>query len=291
MNTHTATPTPSRLTLNYVPIDSLRLDPKNARLHSKAQIRQIARSIEAFKFNTPVLVDKNNKVLAGHGRILACRHLGLMEIPVVRLEHLTPEQALGFAIADNRLSETSSWDEGLLREHTKTLIDLDLDFDIEAIGFTMGEIDLRLLGDQSADNEDPDDKPTDPGPPVAQPGDLWTLGTHRILCGSSLEAETYRRLMGAERAAMVFTDPPYNVKIDGHATGKGKVRHREFAMASGEMTEPEFTVFLGKAIQSMADVSQDGALHFICMDWRHAFALQAAARAVYSDLLNICVWA
>jgi len=281
-----------KLALEYVPIETLHLDPENARVHKPAQVRQIAKSIEAFGFNAPILVDKDNKVLAGHGRLLACRHLRWTEVPVIHLEHLSPAQARAYAIADNRLTETSSWNETLLTQHMKLLSDMDLTFDIEATGFTMGEIDLRVLGlEEKSDDDDPDDDRPDPGPAVARPGDLWTLGTHRILCGSALEGESYRRLMGETRAAMVFTDPPYNVKINGHVSGKGKIKHREFAQASGEMTEPEFTAWLGKALRLMADASADGALQYICMDWRHAFALQAAARAVYTDLLNICVWA
>ena len=280
-----------KLALEYVAIEMLYLDPENARVHKPAQVRQIAKSIAAFGFNAPILVDKDNKVLAGHGRLLACRHLRWTEVPVIHLEHLSPAQARAYAIADNRLTETSSWNETLLTQHMKLLSEMDLTFDIEATGFTMGEIDLRVLGlEERPDGEDPDDDPPDPGPAVARLGDLWTLGTHRILCGSALEAESYRRLMGETRAAMVFTDPPYNVKINGHVSGKGKIKHREFAEASGEMTEPEFTAWLGKALRLMADASADGSLQYICMDWRHAFALQAAARAVYTDLLNICVW-
>jgi DNA modification methylase len=281
-----------RLEIEYLPIESLILDPENARQHSPAQIRQIARSIDAFHFNVPVLVDGTGKVLAGHGRVLAQRLRGEKVIPVIRLEHLTPAQARGFSIADNRLSETSTWDEGTLARHLKDLSELNLDFDLEATGFTVGEIDLKIIGAEAntGDEPDPDDDLPPAGPAVARAGDLWHLDRHTILCGNALEAESYQRLMGTDQAAMAFTDPPYNVRIDGHATGKGKRRHREFAMASGEMTEPEFTAFLGKSLRLMADATADGALSYVCMDWRHAFTLQAAARAIYTDHINTCVW-
>lgn len=279
------------LRLEYLPLDAVTLDPKNAREHKAAHIRQIARSIEAFAFNTPVLIDRAGKVLAGHGRVLALRLLGRTELPVVRLEHLSAEQAQAFAIADNRLTETSQWNERLLGEHLKTLSELDLDFSLEATGFTMGEIDLKIEAlDLVSDGGDPDDAPLDPGPPVARLGDLWVLGRHRLVCASALEEHSYQRLMAGSPAAMVFCDPPYNVAIDGNVSGKGKRRHREFVMASGELSEPQFTAFLTTACQMMARASAEGSLHYICMDWRHAFALMAAGRASYDDLINLCVW-
>ena len=223
---------------------------------------------------------------------MACRQLGWTEVPVVRLDHLTPAQARAFAIADNRLAETSSWDEAMLAGHFKVLSELDLDFSLDATGFTVGEIDLKIQGLEIVDAaDDPDDEPAPVGPPVAKFGDLWMLGPHRLLCGDSLLAETYQRLMGEERAAMVFTDPPYNVPIDGHVSGKGRQRHREFAMACGEMSETEFVAFLTTACTRMAEVSADGALHYVCMDWGHLFALMTAGREVYDNLLNLCVWA
>ena len=279
------------LAIEYLPIEALTLDPQNARQHKPAQVRQIARSIEAFQFNVPVLIDQAGKVLAGHGRVMACRHLGRTEVPTIRLEHLTEAQARAFAIADNRLSETSTWDEALLGQHLKVLSELDLSFDLAATGFTVGEIDLKIQGLETGDTDDADEGPPPTGPAVAKPGDLWVLGHHRLLCASALDGTSYAALLGSERAAMVFTDPPYNVPISGHVSGKGKTKHREFAMACGELTEPEFVTFLTQVCRLMTEVSVDGALHFVCMDWRHAFALMAAGRAIYTDLLNICVWA
>ena len=281
-----------RLAVEYLSLDTLTLDPENARLHKPAQLKQIARSIEAFAFNVPILVDRDGKVLAGHGRVMACKQLGWSEVPVIRLEHLTPMQARAFAIADNRLAENSSWDEAMLAGHFKVLAELNLDFSLEATGFSIGEIDLKIQGlDDPAAEDDPDDEPVIAGPDVAKAGDLWRLGAHTVVCGNALEARAYERLMGDERAAMVFTDPPYNVPIDGHVSGKGKVRHREFKMAAGEMSEPEFVAFLTTACRLMADATTDGALHYVCMDWGHLFALMAAGRATYDSLINICVWA
>jgi DNA modification methylase len=129
------------------------------------------------------------------------------------------------------------------------------------------------------------------GPSVAKPGDLWLLGEHRILCGDSLDPRSYERLLGGERAAMVFTDPPYNVPIEGHVSGLGAVKHREFSMASGEMSEAQFTDFLTRLCKLAAQHSDDGSLHYVFMDWRHLAELLAAGKAAYSELKNLCVWA
>jgi DNA modification methylase len=209
-------------------------------------------------------------------------------------DHLTPAQVRAFRIADNRLTEIATWDDRLLAAELKELSLLGLNFDIEVTGFEMGEIDLRI-----ASLEEPPERDDDPadvvpevpaGPPISKIGDLWVLGRHRILCGSALEAAAFVDLMGKERAAMVFTDPPYNVPIDGHASGLGAVHHRPFPMASGEMDSTQFTTFLGEAFRNFAAFSDDGSIHFVCMDWRHAEELLAAGRGIYGEVKNLCVW-
>lgn len=282
------------LVIESVPIDALHPDPSNARQHTDRQVAQIARSIEAFGFNVPILVNRENKVLAGHGRLLACRKIGWQEVPVIRLEHLTEAQARAFAIADNRLTDNSSWDDQLLAQTLSDLSMMNLDFSLEDTGFSMAEIDLRIegLGD-SAEDADPADVVPDPpdAVPVSKPGDLWLLGEHRLLRGNALDAASYDRLMQGQKAHLVFTDPPYNVKIDGHVSGLGVVKHREFAMAVGEMSELEFTDFLTRICRHLALNSHSGSLHYICMDWRHAGEMLAAGKQIYSDYKNLCVWA
>lgn len=276
-------------------VADLKPDPRNPRAHSDRQIKQIARSIESFGFNVPILVDANLNIIAGHGRVLACRMLGWRELPTIQLEHFSEAQARAFMIADNRLTDNSTWDDRLLGETLKELSELNLDFSLEATGFTVGEIDLRIEGLSDPDDGKPDPADELPGTthviPVTRPGDLWLLGKHRLLCGSALDAESYRLLMNGESAGMIFTDPPYNVRVDGHVSGLGAVKHREFAMASGEMTEAEFIAFLTRACSLMARHSVDGSIHFVCMDWRHAGELLEAGRLAYTDLKNICVWA
>jgi len=283
----------TKLTIHYLPISSLKPDPKNPRKHSDRQVRLLAKSIKVVGFNVPVLVDANLNIIAGHGRILAAQLLGLQEVPTIALEHLTEAQARAFMIADNRLTEIAAWDDQLLGEQLKTLAELDLDFSLEVTGFTMGEIDLRIEGLESAeakDNEADVFPPPPAGPSVTQLGDLWLLGDHRILCGNALDASSYRLLMEDRHAAMVFTDPPFNVAIDGHVSGLGIIKHREFAMASGEMSETEFVSFLTRACALMARHSIDGSIQFVCMDWRHSWELLEAGRLAFTELKNICVW-
>jgi len=278
----------------YRSISDLIPNPRNPRRHTDKQIRQLARSIEALRFNVPILVDSNFNVLSGHARILACKYLGLTEVPTICLDHLTPSQAKAFMITDNRLTENADWDDRLLGELLKELSLEDLDFSIEVTGFDMGEIDLRIQGlsEVSESEHDPADVlPTDqPGSRVSSPGDLWSLGDHRVYCGNSLEDVAYKNLMDGSLADMIFADPPYNVPIDGHVGGLGSIHHREFAMAAGEMSVPEFTGFLTKTLLLFAKFSTDGSLHYVCIDWRHLAELLAAGRAAYTELKNLAVW-
>jgi DNA modification methylase len=277
----------------YCRIDALKPDPANPRRHTRKQVRQIAESIKAFGFNVPILIDRDGNIIAGHGRWLAGREFGITEVPTLCLDHLTPAQARAFMIADNRLTEISVWDDRLLARQLKELSLVGLDFDIEVTGFEMGEIDLWIasLDDPAQAEADPADVvPEIPATPLSKLGDMWLLHRHRLLCGSALDSGVFAALMGEERAATAFIDPPYNVRIDGHAAGLGAIHHRPFPMASGEMDRPEFTAFLGEAFRNLAAFSVDGAIHFVCMDWRHVEELLAAGREAYDELKNICVW-
>jgi len=279
------------LSVCYLPIGQLKPDPRNARVHNKKQVRQIASSIEGFGFNVPILIDGENNVVAGHGRILAAKLLGLAEVPIVRLDHLTGAQRRAFAIADNRLTEIASWDDRLLGETLKELASLDLDFALEATGFDVGEIDLRIEALSQTGREAGEPPiPAVPGPAVTRTGDLWLLGRHKVLCGDALDAEAYRTLLGSETAGAAFTDPPYNMPIDGNVSGHGEAHHREFTMAAGEMDSAAFTKFLETALRHMAAFSRSGAVHYVCIDWRHTAEMLSASRAAGFDMLNLCVW-
>lgn len=273
------------------PIDQIKPNPRNARTHSKRQIHQIAASIQEFGFRNPILVDEADMLIAGHGRWEAASQLGLSEVPVIQITGLTKAQKAALALADNRIALNAAWDLDILAVELRELSAMDLDFDLEITGFETAEIDLHVdrHANQPADNRD-DQAPAIESIAVTRRGDLWQLGEHRLYCGDARASSDISILMTEDRARVVFADPPYNVKIDGHVCGSGSIRHREFAMASGEMTEAEFINFLTRTCKNAANVSLDGAIHFVCMDWRHLTEVMAAGKAVYSELKNVCVW-
>ena len=276
--------------LETLPVSTLRPHSRNPRTHTKKQIRQIADSIRRFGFTNPVLVDEGNSIIAGHGRVEAAKSLGLAAVPALRLEHMTEAEKRAYVIADNRLAELAGWDNELLALELGAMLDLDPDLDRALTGFDPAEIEALLNSlDQEAAGEAPveiDEK----APLVSEVGSLWQLGNHRLICGDATDAEVYRRLLEGEKAQMVFTDPPYNVPVNGHICGLGKVQHDEFVMASGEMSEAEFTAFLTKVTRNLASFSAEGSIHFICMDWRHMGELLAAGRDAYAELKNLIVW-
>jgi DNA modification methylase len=282
----------AKLAVEYLPVASLLLDPKNPRVHSEKQIQQIARSIETFGFISPVLVDAGLHVIAGHGRLLACKLLGMASVPAIRVEHLSEHQRRAFMLTDNRLTENSEWDRQLLGQQLKILSEAELNFSLEITGFEMAEIDLIIedLAPTPEGDSDVADAMAEPGVEVTKPGHLWILGRNRLICGDALNEARYSELMKGRRAAAVFTDPPFNDPIEGYVAGFGKTHHREFAMAAGEMTGAEFTEFLLKTFRNLARHSESGSLHFVCLDWRHLPEMLAASLRVYSEFKNLCVW-
>jgi DNA modification methylase len=281
-----------RAIVAYLPIGSIVPDPSNPRKHSPEQIRAIARSIKAFGFNAPILVDKANRIVAGHGRLDAANLLGLAEAPVIRLDHLSERQAKAFMLADNKLTDRSSWDDRKVAIVLKELSDITLDFEIRATGFEPPEIDLRIqsLESPNASTESSDEVEVPDGPPVSRPGDLWTLGKHRLLCGNALDPQAYDALLAGEKAAAVFTDLRYSMPGGGRVTGNGEKEHREFPIAAGEVTEEEFCNFFVNAFVAMASNSVDRATFFACIDWRRLFEIIRALRVSGCLLLDICVW-
>jgi hypothetical protein len=274
------------LTVVYRPIASLVPDPRNARTHPRRQIDQIKTSITAFGFTNPILADPQGHLIAGHGRLIAARELGMAEAPVIELTGLSEAQKKALRLADNKIALNAGWDVDILKLELSDLSMAELDVDLSLTGFSTGEIDVILK-----DGDDPDDEviPATPVTPRTHPGDIWQLGEHRIGCGDGRDLDFLRALIGKEeQVAAAFLDPPYNVKINGHANAKG--RHREFAMASGEMAPSAFRAFLAETFAACAAVSKPGAVHFICMDWRHLGDVGAASAGLYDALLNICVW-
>lgn len=286
MNKASSLVSPSRLAITYRAVCDLIPDPRNARTHPKRQIDQIRASIEAFGFTNPVLADPEGHIIAGHGRLQAARAMGLTEVPTIILSGLSETQKRALRIADNKIALNAGWDMEILQLELSELASLDVDIDPILTGFSTGEIDVILTS-----ATDPDDEVVPPLPttPRTKPGDIWILGDHRVGCGDGRDTGFLQRVIGHEvRVDAAFLDPPYNVRIGGHAVAAG--RHREFAMASGEMNEREFRSFLADTLGAAVRVSRDGAVHFVCMDWRHMDDVSVVGRTVYGERLNLCIW-
>ena len=282
-----------RLCVEYWPLSRPKPNPRNSKLHPRAQLKQIARSIREFGNLVPIIVDSDDTVIAGHGRLQAAQSIGLSEVPVLRVEHLTAVQKAAFAIADNKLTENGAWDPRQLAE-TLQIIAADISLEVEITGFAMGEIDLVIESQKlnPANKSDPADQMPigRDGQPVSLVGDLWCLGEHRVLCGSALEPHCYAEVMAGDTAVMLISDPPYNVPIAGHASGLGRVRHGDFAMAVGELTPEAFVSFLQTFLTCAVAHCRPGAIFDVFMDWRHLDELSAATKAVGLERLNLAVW-
>ncbi len=274
-------------------IDALKPNARNARTHSKKQIRQIADSIAAFGFVVPIVVDEGGIIIAGHGRYAAAKLLGLRQVPVLEVQGLSETKRRALAIADNKIAENAGWNRELLAVELPELAEILVveGLDIAITGFAPVEID-QLTADFEQEASDPADgvKPEwMTATPVSKRGDLWKLGHHRIFCGDARKTGELSRLMGSGRAAMAFLDPPYNVRVRD-IIGRGRIKHAEFAMASGELSSAEFVAFLNDTLAAAAAVSCDGAVHFVCMDWRHLGELMEAGGTVYDEMLNLVTW-
>jgi len=282
-----------QLEIIYRSIEQLRLSSDNPRIHSDKQLGQIALSIKKFGAIAPVLVDSRLQVIAGHGRCQAAKLIGLKEIPTITIEHLSEAQILAFRIADNKLTENAEWNDKLLAEQLKVLSEADLDFSVDVTGFEIGEIDVLIEGLTPAPSDEVDPADTLPETAasalVSKLGDLWLLGHHRVYCGNSLNERSFPTLLQGRRAAIVITDPPYNLAVN-QVTGLGNIRHKNFKMAAGEMTGAEFTDFLTQVFAQLAAHSADGSLQYVFMDWRHMQEILAAGKSAYTELKNVCVW-
>lgn len=271
----------------YIPIGELKPLGSQTRRHPQSQIDKLAASLREFGFVLPIVVDAMRRVVAGWALVLAAKFLGLDVVPAVTVVDLSEVQLRMLKLTLNRLAEDASWDLQALRLELTELLTIAPQIDLQLTGFSTGELDVAIS--ESDDLED-DLPPPEPCPSVTQPGDIWILEKHRVICADARQAESYMRLMEGAQARMSFADPPYNVPIDGHASGLGGTKHREFAMAAGEMSDTEFEAFLREASARVYDNALDGSLHFICMDWRGMAQLLNATRPIYDEQLNLCVW-
>lgn len=276
------------LTVTWVPIEAVRPSPRNARTHPNRQINQLVGTIQHNRVMTPMLADEKLDLIAGHGRLEAAKRLGLKQVPVIILKGLTRTQKRALMLADNKIAANAGWDSEKRAAELIELVSVE-NIDLDVLGFSAVEYDQIVLDHEDSSADPADTIPAGSRKAISRPGDVWELGNHRILCGDSREKDDLQRLMGLDRAAVVWTDPPYNLEVKG-LVGRGKIKHAEFAMASGEMESAEFRSFLKLTLGNAADYSLDNAIHYACMDWRHIEDLLAIAREIYAELLNLIAW-
>ena len=277
------------LTPQLVPLAGCKPLGRATHKHPPQQVGKLAGCLSWYGFVLPILIDPEGRVVAGWGLVLAARQLGLSEVPAVSLTDLSEAELRMLRLALNRITEDSAWDQEALCLEFSDLLELEPQIDLEVSGFEIGEIDVHL-GGRGVDEEDDLPKIENGTTPVTCVGDLWALGEHRLLCGDALRSESYARVLGTDKADMMFADPPYNVPVDGHVSGLGAIKHTNFAMASGELSPAEFHSFLKTSLSHAASWSIDGAIHYVCMDWRHQREIIDVGEAVYSELKNLCIW-
>ena len=234
-----------------------------------------------------------NTTLLGHGRLAAAIDLDLNEVPVIVLEGLSEAKKRALLLADNKITENAGWDRKQLAVELPELAELLIEegLDISVTGFAPVEIDQIAIDFEETGSDPADSIESEwlAASAVSKPGDIWELGEHRLSCGDARNADDLDRLMSGKMAATAFLDPPYNVRIRS-VVGRGRIKHPEFAMASGEMSSSEFTAFLEDTLGNASRVSRDGAVHFVCMDWAHIRELIEAGGEVYDAMLNLAVW-
>lgn len=284
----------SQLLLKYLDPAGLLPSPHNARRHPRKQLKQLEQSFKKFGFVGCIIVNRQHVILAGHGRVEAAIACGMATVPCIIVDHLTVAQERAYMIADNQLALNATYDETQLALEFLEILQLDPDFDLTVTGFDIQGIDKLIeTKDAKEGSIAPEDDvlpPDENFPTVTELGDLWRLGNHQILCGDSRDQRSFLRLMGQDRAQMVIADSPYNVKIQGHVGGSGKIKQREFLMASGEMSGNQFTSFLSSIIKNLVAFSIDGSIHLQFMDWRHMTEMMAAGMDHYEELKNLIVW-
>jgi DNA modification methylase len=255
----------SKTKIEHVSIDKLIPYARNSRTHSDAQVAQIAASIKEFGFTNPVLVDGDGGIIAGHGRVMAAKSMKLDSVPCIRLDHLTEAQKKAYVIADNKLALNAGWNDQMLGLE---LADLQgLGFDLELTGFSKDELASLMAPEPTDGHTDEDEVPSIPEQPKSQRGDVWLLGEHRLMCGDSTQADDLAKLMDGDKADLVWTDPPYNVAVDGKA---GKIMN-------DDMSKSEFRKFLQSVYARYFENMREGAVIYV--------AHGESERAAFSDCL------
>ncbi len=279
----------NHLQLLDLPLSSIQPPKRQLRKYGKRQIDKTIQLITETGMPPVVVVDDNNIVIAGGFVVEAAKRMALKTIPVIRIDGMTPEMGRVLTLALDRLRDEETWIKDAVAAEFQELALEFPELDLQLTGFEIAEID-SYLDFNAVDPVDEAPEPDETQPAVTQKGDLWIMDGHRLLCGDALAEDAYVTLMGAGKADMVLTDPPYNVPIDGHVSGLGQHKHREFAQAAGEMSPEQFIAFLTTVFQHQASSSRSGSIHIVFMDWRHALEILNAANAVGYEHKNLCVW-
>lgn len=277
--------------IRLLPLRDLKRATRNARTHSKKQIKQVGNSILQFGWTYPILVDEDLQIICGHARCEAAKQLGLKEVPILVMRGLTDAEKRALALADNKIAANAGWDRKLLAEELGVLASLlpECNLGLDITGFAPAEIDSLMTDFGDSDQDSAEGRCKLAEQPVSRTGDLWQAGAHRLLCGDACVPSDWAALMGRDRAAMVFADPPYNLRIS-KTLGRGNIKHREFAVASGEMAPTAFAGFLKTWLRLAIQFSTDGSMHYICMDWRHLGEMHGAGEEVFGPLQNLVIW-
>ena len=260
--------------IEMLPIEGLVPYVNNSRTHSDEQVVQVAASIKEFGFTNPVLVDKDNMIIAGHGRMKAAMRLGLTEVPCIRLDHLNDFQKKAYIIADNKLALNAGWDDELLRLELGQLNEDG--FDLSLTGFDDDELSKLLIPEQIDGLTDEDDVPEVPEDPVTVEGDVWVLGNHRLMCGDSTSIDSVEKLMDGQKADMVFTDPPYNIDYQGVSDKRDKI-------ANDKMADNDFVQFLKDSIMGCETM-------YVCCSWQYAHLFRSALEGIARSPKAMIVW-
>ena len=280
--------------LQLVATDMVQVRDKNPRKHAKKQLQKLKNAIQKLRFINPIIIDEKGILIAGELRLQAAKDFKMSQVPALILEDITEEEARAIRIADNRIAEDAIWDFSLLQEELNNLVKFDIKFD--DVGFEPIDYEKIFLSKDSPDNKVHNEETEDSSwldeniPILVKKGDLIRLGDHFLVCGDSLNPATFAFLMQGELAQIVIADSPYNCTINKHVCGLGKVKHEEFEMASGEMTDAEFSDFIFKFMQNLVKFSADGSLHYLFIDWVGLNKILTQGSKLYTELKNIAVW-
>ena len=280
--------------LRMISVNSLLSSKKKSRKHSKKQLEKLKRCIKKVGFTMPIVVNEQYEIIAGELRLKAAQELNIDVIPVIILDNVSDEEARAIKILDNRIAEDGEWDYSVLKEEIEALFKFD--FELQDLGFETIDYDKIFIQNDPAEklshcNQVENESWLDANiPKRTNLGDLWRLGDHFVICGDSLDENIFKVLMQGELAQIVVTDPPYNCPIDKYVCGLGKIKHEEFVMASGEMTNAEFAQFLHNFMKNAVKYSVNGSLSYIFMDWKGINTLINEAMKLYHSMINLAVW-